>query len=85
MSEYRFDLSNFTIGDQFELQEAARAMDVRRTLLLANRFIPTNLLALPMSEMVTVLSCFLIAVSQAQRIDNDPIAELVRKALESEE
>ena len=85
MNGYHFDLSNFTIGDAFELQAMARENDVQGVMTIANRFISINLFALPMNETGIVLQCFLEAVAAAQSVADDPITSLIRKALEDTE
>ena len=86
MSDYRFDLSNFTIADALRVQNSARLSDTYGVLLIANQFIPINLFALPISELDTVLNCFLSAVLQSQvpapPAPADPIDRLIQKALE---
>ncbi len=83
MSDYRFDLSNFTIADVLRVQHSARLRDTYGVLLIANEFIPINLFALPISEIDVVLKCFLSAVLQTQApIPADPIDQMIRKALE---
>ena len=85
MNEYRFDMGNFTIGDAMQVQNNTQRGDVYGVLLIANRFIPINLFALPISEVNIVLNCFLAAVIQTQEpAPNDPIDQLIRKALEDQ-
>ena len=78
---YRFDLSTFTIGDAMNVQYNAQRGDVYGVLLIANRFIPINLFALPMAEINTVLTDFMIA-TQNMRAAADPIDQMIQRALE---
>ncbi len=86
MSDYQFDMSNFTIADALRVQHSARIGDTYGVLLIANEFIPINLFAVPMSEIDTVLNCFLQAVlethSPTMPTPTDPIDKLIQKALE---
>ncbi len=83
MSDYRFDMSNFTIADALRVQHSARLSDAYGVLLIANQFIPINLFALPISEIDVVLNCFLSAVLQTQSLaPDDPIDQMIRNALE---
>ena len=83
MKDYRFDMSNFTIGDAMEIAQAAKDEDVLTLLSIANRFIPINLLALPMSEVPIIVQCFYEALKTHTAVAApDPIDQLIRKALE---
>ena len=81
MNDYHFDLSNLTIGDLVRVRDAAQQDDVYGVLIIANEFIPINLFALPITEIKTVLVCFLRAIEQDQPTP-DPIDQLIMKALE---
>ncbi len=84
MNEYRFDLSNFTIDDSYRVTCAAALGDTYVILMIANRFIPINLFLLPYAEIPVILQCFLEAITAftAPVAPNDPIDQLIRKALE---
>ena len=83
MNDYRFNLSDMTIGDMMRVRLAAQSDDVYGILLIANQFIPINLFALPVNEIKTVLVCFLHAIVQSQPAPPpDPIDQLIMKALE---
>ena len=83
MSDYQFNLSNFTIADAMRVKTYASMGDVYSVLIIANQFIPINIMALPLSETSIVLNCFLNAVLQEQSpTPSDPIDQLIRKALE---
>ena len=83
MNEYRFDMSNFTIGDSYLISRAALANDTYSILVVANRFIPIDLFSLPYSEIPIVLQCFLEAIA-APAAPIDPVDKLIRKALEDQ-
>ena len=87
MNDYRFDMSNFTIADMQEIEQAVKSHDVSAFIRVANRFIPIDLFALPFTETPIIVNCFREALQSptlgtSRDTADDRIDQLIRKALE---